>query len=386
MGGSYDLSKTGIVFEGVDPKQELSAAQTKETYLIPIESFEASKCHKPVMIKVAGHVGTSTSVTFSPDGSKFAFLKARTTKDWSDSRTIIIAYSDQPETMTEVSLLSPENRKTAWDRSPSSLSWSSDGSQLFLLVEDIARSKLFRVSVAGAKPNQGQIQVVPTKLTDSGSVQSVQPLSDALNEDHLFYTSSSMIESSIFGTINAKTGKCTVISSMTDNGALLGLHSKQVSEFFCNSKDKKYKVHSWLVTPPDFDAKKKYPVALMVHGGPYGSWQDAWFGSWSALLYAAQGYVVFMPNLYVNTRKSVSTMLTFAIYSTGSSSFGAAFSSAVAGDWGGRPYDDIVQAFEYVETKLPFADTNRAVALGGSYGGYSESEPVVSAKAFSLGA
>ena len=73
-------------------------------------------------------------------------------------------------------------------------------------------------------------------------------------------------------------------------------------------------------------------------------------------MFAEQGYVVVMPN------------------PTGSTGYGQARTDAIAGDWGGRPYNDLVNCFEYISDTLPFVDMDRAVALGASYGGYMISE------------
>ena len=107
----------------------------------------------------------------------------------------------------------------------------------------------------------------------------------------------------------------------------------------------------WLLKPPGFDASKKWPVAFLVHGGPQGAWEDGWSFRWNASLWAAQGYVVAMPN------------------PRGSTGFGQKFVDEISGDWGGKCYRDLVAGLDYV-TKLPFVDKDRVGAAGGSFGGY----------------
>jgi len=107
----------------------------------------------------------------------------------------------------------------------------------------------------------------------------------------------------------------------------------------------------WILKPPGFDAKKKWPVAFLVHGGPQGAWEDGWSFRWNPSLWAAQGYVVVMPN------------------PRGSTGFGQKFVDEITADWGGKCYRDLVAGLDYVE-KLPYVDKDRIGAAGASFGGY----------------
>jgi len=133
------------------------------------------------------------------------------------------------------------------------------------------------------------------------------------------------------------------------NGADFGLENSQLSEFYYNSGD--YDCQCFFLVPRGYDKKKKYPTMLLIHGGPQSSWRNSWSTRWNMALFAQQGYVLVMPNV------------------TGTTGFGEKFMRDVLGDWGGRPYNDLVKCWEYVESNMPFCDPDRAVALGGSYGG-----------------
>ena len=112
------------------------------------------------------------------------------------------------------------------------------------------------------------------------------------------------------------------------------------------------KVQGFLIRPPGFDASKKYPVKFLIHGGPQGAWGDSWSYRWNAELFAANGYVVVMIN------------------PGGSTGYGQAFVDRVNGDWGGKPYIDLMRGLDYAEQRYPFIDKTRECALGASYGGY----------------
>jgi dipeptidyl aminopeptidase/acylaminoacyl peptidase len=114
----------------------------------------------------------------------------------------------------------------------------------------------------------------------------------------------------------------------------------------------KVQVQGFLIRPPDFDPHKKYPVKFLIHGGPQGAWGDSWSYRWNPELFAANGYVVVMIN------------------PGGSTGYGQAFVDRVNGDWGGRPFIDLMRGLDYAEAHYPFIDKTRECALGASYGGY----------------
>jgi dipeptidyl aminopeptidase/acylaminoacyl peptidase len=126
--------------------------------------------------------------------------------------------------------------------------------------------------------------------------------------------------------------------------------SKLESFWFSGANDKR--VEGFLMKPPNFDPAKKYPVKFLIHGGPQGAWGDAWSYRWNPELFAADGYVVVM----VNPR--------------GSTGYGQRFLEEVSGDWGGRPFVDLMKGMDYAEQHYSFIDKNRECALGASYGGY----------------
>ncbi len=136
------------------------------------------------------------------------------------------------------------------------------------------------------------------------------------------------------------------------NDALLDeLDLPKMESFWFTAADKT-KLQGFIIRPPGFDAAKKYPVKFLIHGGPQGAWGDSWSYRWNAELFAANGYVVVM----INPR--------------GSTGYGQAIVDGVNGDWGGKPFTDLMTGLDYAEQHYPFIDKNRECALGASYGGY----------------
>ena len=145
----------------------------------------------------------------------------------------------------------------------------------------------------------------------------------------------------------------SMIFSLTHlNDALLTQLDLPAQQSFWFTASDGTKLEGFLIRPPGFDPTKKYPVKFLIHGGPEGAWGDAWSYRWNPELFAANGYVVVM----INPR--------------GSTGYGQAIVDGVNGDWGGKPFTDLMEGLDYVEQHYPFIDKNRECALGASYGGY----------------
>src|SRR4029077_1988644 len=136
------------------------------------------------------------------------------------------------------------------------------------------------------------------------------------------------------------------------NDALLSTIDMQTLERFRFKGWNDEEVEGLMVKPPGFDSKKKYPLKFLIQGGPQGAWGNSWTYRWNAELFAANGYVVVMINFH------------------GSTGYGQKFTDSISGDWGGKPYVDLMKGLDYVEKTYPFIDKNREAALGASYGGY----------------
>jgi len=148
-------------------------------------------------------------------------------------------------------------------------------------------------------------------------------------------------------------GKASTVKPITrlNDDLLSKLDLPKMEDFWFTAGDGT-KEQGFIIRPPGFDAAKKYPVKFLIHGGPQGAWGDAWSYRWNAELFAANGYVVIMIN------------------PGGSTGYGQAFVDRVNGDWGGKPFTDLMTGLDYAEQHYPFIDKNRECALGASYGGY----------------
>jgi dipeptidyl aminopeptidase/acylaminoacyl peptidase len=110
-------------------------------------------------------------------------------------------------------------------------------------------------------------------------------------------------------------------------------------------------VQMWLIYPPGFDPKRKWPVMHVIHGGPHTAFGDSWHWRWNHQVFAAQGYVVACVNYH------------------GSSSFGHEFLDSITGHWAEYELQDIEAGTDWLLRKR-WVDRRRVYATGGSYGGY----------------
>ncbi len=120
--------------------------------------------------------------------------------------------------------------------------------------------------------------------------------------------------------------------------------------WFTSSRGKR--IHSFLVRPPGFDPAKKYPLVVMIHGGPHGMWRDQFFVRWNYHLLAAPGYVFLLTNY------------------SGSTGFGEAFARSIQGDPLKGPGDELNEAADAAIRQFGFIDGSRQCAGGASYGGH----------------
>jgi len=150
--------------------------------------------------------------------------------------------------------------------------------------------------------------------------------------------------------INGAAQSSSFLSTFND-AALAMLDLPQPESFWFTSTRGK-KIRSTLIRPAGFDASKKYPLFVVMHGGPAGAWKDNWGYRWNYHLLAAPGYVLVLTDY------------------TGSTGYGEKFGQDIKLDPLKGPADEINEAADYVIKNYSFIDGTRQAAGGGSYGGH----------------
>lgn len=343
----FDISRSGLAFIAKDPELCPATYTKTDVYFIPLETLTEAKPPAPLLIETGDLLGYAASVVFSPDGKQLAFTKMRS-KQYESDKPRLMLVPDVSDLSNVQEFYRTEDGEGAWDLKPGGIMWSHDGKELFVTAEDCARGKIFRLPSSPALAKE-----LPQALTSAGTVSDMRRL--AMGSSKLFITSSDIADSSCYSILDPATKELDVVSSATKHGETLGLSHSQLDETWFQGAGE-YRVHALIVKPSHFDPSKRYPLAVIVHGGPQSAWFDKWNTRWNPTVFAEQGYVVVLPN------------------PTGSTGYGMALQEGITDEWGGRPYNDLVNCLEHVEATMPYADTERAVALGPSYGGFMISE------------
>ena len=348
---NFDICHDCILFTAKDPALNPALSVKTNVYILRIPKWDSDGATF-LRVELPGFEGACTSPVLSRDGRKGAFLAMKTAGYESDKNQIFVLQAlSSNELKPQRAFAGDGNFKGDWDRSPGSLRFSEDGQSLLAIAEDFGTAKLFSIDADITK------SIKPKALTTKGFVTDAVPLAGG----QVFISATSLIDNSIFAIVdplippgNPPQDLITWSHSNSGGGNKFGLHPSQVGSIWTPASNKRIikEIHSIIVKPSNFDASKTYPVAYLIHGGPQGSWADNWSTRWNPAVFAEQGYIVIAPN------------------PTGSTGYGQEFTDSIRRNWGGDPYYDIVNCFEWVGKNIPQADNDRAVALGASYGGY----------------
>jgi len=314
---------------------------------------------------------------WSPDGTKLAFVSNRSGKEYEDNRNSDVwVISATGGSLTKIS---------DHDESDNSPRWSPDGRTIAFTGElhDRDHPKVFLAPASGGAPSvlaANGLDLIPTGLEWASDGKSIYFESGVKGEFQLFRIdlakkTSEQISSGSRAVrnadFNARTN--TRVYMVNDfkhlddlyasdlNGSnerkLTNLNEalwKQVRladvERFSYKSADNWDIDGFLVKPIGWEADKKYPLILSVHGGPAGQYGVDWYHEFQ--VYAAKGYAV----LFTNPR--------------GSTGYGQKFERGIAGEWGGKDYVDVMNGVDAAIQRYPWIDTQRMGVTGGSYGGF----------------
>ncbi len=218
--------------------------------------------------------------------------------------------------------------------SPQQVSWARDGSGVYFTVEEQGSTHVYFAPVEGKarRVTSGTEALTGFSLADNGQVASVR---------------SSFKEPGTLVTFNVKEPSSVRRVVDVNEDVLSGVKLGDAEELSYTSPDG-IKVQGWLIKPANFDATKKYPMVMWIHGGPWSMYSVAF--SWTFQNFAAKGYAV----LYTNPR--------------GSTGYGQEFVNGIQFSYPGKDYDDLMAGVDAALAKGWIDDRNLFVC-GGSGGG-----------------
>jgi dipeptidyl aminopeptidase/acylaminoacyl peptidase len=343
--GDYAISPDGSTYAFLSKAPQLNKANFTASYIY-VGSFNGASLAEAINgpeteASEAGHQGASGAPTFSPDGSKLAYIQQD--GDFYESDRWKLYVTDISNDGGNVSISNWKGLASSWNRSPDSIQWSPDSKSIFVTAEDYAITRAFNI------PLSAEEDFVPKNLTAVTSVSGIAVLPDS----SLLVSSSSVWTSRDYYLLSPDGTQEKLFSSLDADEELQGLGPHTYSEFFYDGSLPNFdqQLHAMVVKPSNFSSNKTYPLAYIIHGGPQGSNGNVWSTRWNFQVWADQGYIVVAPN------------------PTGSTGFGQELTDAIQANWGSYPYEDVVLGWEYVKENLSYVDTDNGIVAGASYGG-----------------
>ena len=292
------------------------AYRQSEIYAVNIETTEIRQ--------LTSRNGVDRSPVVSPNGRQVAYSGFDYHED---------TYLENKLYVMDIDGRNTRELAADFDRTPSGLVWASDNSGVYFNADYNGTRNLYFAPLSGGyrQVTTGNHMLTVSDINRNG--MAVGTLTDYLRPPDVvrFSLNRPQIES------------LTRVNESLLKNITLG----EVEELWYKSTDD-LDVHGWIVKPPDFDPEKKYPLILVIHGGPHAMYNVGFNFTWQH--HAAEGYVV----LYTNPR--------------GSSGYGSAFGNEINNAYPDKDYDDLMNGVDEVINK-GYIDENNLFVYGGSGGG-----------------
>ncbi len=318
-GDEFDVSPDGkeLVFaRDVSPHPEIST--NADLYVVPLVGGEARA--------ITTRTGADTSPKYSPDGRTIAYR--------SQARA---GYESDLWELWIYDRMSGSARRLAptFQQDVDSFAWAPDSKSIYITYPAATKNGISQILLNDNTPRTQWVQASADAL--------------AISRDGTIYFDRSSLDHPVDIYALRPGGSADQITR--DNDTLVKSITMGAKQEIWYTGAEGARVQAMLVKPPNFDASKKYPAIVLIHGGPQGNWADGWSYRWNAQMFASRGYVILMPN------------------PRGSTGYGHKFEEDISGDWGGKAYIDIMNGVDEL-AKMPFVDPARLGAAGASYGGY----------------
>ncbi|MGB7463525.1 MAG: S9 family peptidase [Candidatus Acidiferrum sp.] len=323
-GGDTDLNfspdSKEICYTAVTDKMEATSTNG-DLFLVPVTGGEPKR--------ITTNQGFDGNPVYSPDGKYIAY-HAQMTPGYEADRWQVMLYNRQAG--------QSENISASFDRSAGELSWSPDSKTIYFLAENETLQPIYAM-----EPRAG---ATPKKLLDGyNAAYSFSGDGKILVTERTSLT--------MPGELFVAAADGSGLKQLTHaNDSILASVEMNAPETFWFEGAEATRVQAMIIRPPQSVPTKKYPMLVLLHGGPQTMWSIAWGYRWNAQLFSGAGYVTLM----INRR--------------GSTGYGQKFTDQITADWGGRAYVDVMKGIDAAILKYPYIDKTKMAAAGGSYGGY----------------
>lgn len=305
----------------------LATSTNNDIFVIDLKDVQKDK--QTPYKKISVSPGSDCQPVYSPDGKYIAFTSKARAGFESDKNDIVLYNRVTGEI---------KNLTKGIDISAGEIEWSRDSKNIFYTADNEIYSSIYKFNIETNKNILFHKENVNRSLKISSDGSTL-----------FFEKQKSTLPTEIFSIGTDGNGLKQITNT---NGDLLSQIEFTPIETFWAKGAGGTKVQSILIKPPFFDPNKKYPAILLIHGGPQGHWEDDFHYRWNIQLFASKGYVVVAPN------------------PRGSTGYGEKFKDEISGDWGGKPYIDLMNSFDYALKNYKFIDPENTFAAGASYGGY----------------
>jgi len=331
---SGNYNHTGTLSFSPDSKSIYFSANRVEDWEYDFRNSEVYNVniHTKIIKVLTSQKGPDFSPKVSPNGKKIAFLGFKDNVQTHQNRVLYLMNSNG------------KNRTTIsgnFDNSISNIVWDSSGNGLYFTYDEKGNSKVAYISLSGKV----------TKLADNlGGTTIGRPYASGsfsvAKNGTIVYTHTRPEYPSELAVIKDKESS-KLITNLNEDLLSRRVLGKTEEVWYTSSFDGR-KIQGWLVKPPFYDSRKKYPLLVENHGGPILNYGDRFTSE--IQLYAADGYVVFYPN------------------PRGSTSYGEEFANLLYNNYPGQDYNDVMDGVDYL-VKKGVVDNNKLFVTGGSAGG-----------------
>jgi dipeptidyl aminopeptidase/acylaminoacyl peptidase len=335
LGTGFELPRTAVqldspLYDIAPDGKELAfvADSNPAANVVNLDVFTVTVGANEAVNRTSTNKASDTVPLYSPDGRWLAWGQQRIVGFYGDIKRLML--------LNRRSGAARQVVDESWDRSAEGLAWAPNSKHLYGAIDDAGSVRVYEFPLDGK----------PRAVTGDGSFSS---LAVAADSGTLVGLRQTFLEPPTLVRIDPKSKKVAKLSTVNDAllaGTALGTYE---SVTYAGADGKP--IQMWVNYPPGFDKSKKYPLFMLIHGGPHNGITNGMAFRWNAQVFGSWGYVTAWPNFH------------------GSSGFGNGFTDSINPDWATLPYQDVIAAADWF-AKQPWIDADRIVAGGGSYGGY----------------